>query len=72
MAKKKKSVKTPASTATLQQSSRVRTPEDECHVQLSARDATQFLETMENPPAPNEAALRAARLYKDNYGKVVD
>ena len=42
--------------------------DDHSCVQLSARDAAQILEDIQNPPAPNEAALRAAKRFQQNYG----
>jgi hypothetical protein len=41
-------------------------------VELSARDAEQVLEDIRNPPPPNAAALQAAKLYKERYGRVAN
>ena len=32
---------------------------------LSERDAIRLIEMLENPPAPNEALQKAAKLYRD-------
>jgi hypothetical protein len=42
--------------------------EEEMPVTLSERDAKLFLEVLENPPAPNAAARRAAKRFKKHYG----
>ena len=42
-------------------------PDDIC-VRLSARDADQVFEDFLNPPKPNEAALRAAKRFEQDYG----
>ena len=36
-------------------------PEATCSVRLSEKDEAQVLASAEKPPAPNEAAVRAAR-----------
>jgi len=36
-------------------------PEATCSVRLSEKDEAQVLAAAENPPAPNAAAIRAAR-----------
>ncbi len=41
---------------------------EECCVWLSARDAAQVLEDVQNPPSPNKAALEAAKRFRQNYG----
>ena len=43
--------------------------EEEMPVELSERDALRLLEALANPPAPNEAARRAAKRFKEQYGK---
>lgn len=45
----------------------VRFPEEEMPVPLSERDALRLLEALENPPAPNEAARRAAERFTKQY-----
>ena len=47
-------------------------PEDRGPLELSARDAEKFLAALENPPAPNRAAKRAAREFSKKYGPAVD
>jgi hypothetical protein len=50
-------------------------PEDESKIELSERDAKRFLEVMRNPPAPNRAAKKAAKEYKEylkQHGRTVD
>jgi hypothetical protein len=44
------------------------TPEDSCSVQLSEKDAAAVLEAAENPPAPNEAAVAAAKWFLKEHG----
>jgi hypothetical protein len=34
---------------------------------LSARDAAGVIEALENPPAPNRAARRAAKRFRKDY-----
>lgn len=41
-------------------------PEDTCSVRLSEKDEAAVLAAAENAPAPNEAALRAARRFLHN------
>ncbi len=41
---------------------------EECCVWLSARDAAQVLEDVQNPPSPNDAAREAAKRFMQNYG----
>jgi hypothetical protein len=43
-------------------------PEDTCSVRLSEKDAAQVMASAEDPPPPNEAALRAARRFLQNHG----
>ena len=43
-------------------------PEATCSVRLSERDEAQVLAAAENPPAPNEAALQAARRFMQRHG----
>ena len=47
---------------------RSRTPEPTCLVELSDRDAEAVLSAAQNPPAPNEAALQAARRFRRHHG----
>jgi uncharacterized protein (DUF1778 family) len=42
--------------------------ENDCCVRLSDRDADQVLAAIENPPAPNAAALTAARRFSQKHG----
>ena len=42
-------------------------PEASCSVRLSEKDAAQVMAAAEEPPAPNEAALRAARRFLQNH-----
>jgi hypothetical protein len=44
------------------------TPEATCSVRLSERDEAEVLAAAENPPAPNEAALQAARRFLHRHG----
>jgi hypothetical protein len=46
----------------------MRFTEEEMPVPLSERDALRLLEMLEHPPAPNEAARRAAEWFKKHYG----
>jgi hypothetical protein len=41
---------------------------DTCSVRLSERDAAEVMAAAENPPAPTEAALRAARQFLQGHG----
>ncbi len=43
-------------------------PEDSCSVRLSERDAAEVMATADNPPAPNEAALNAAKRFLQQHG----
>jgi hypothetical protein len=50
-------------------------PEKELHfheedfpVELSERDAAEFIKAIENPPAPNKAARRAAKRFMKDHG----
>jgi hypothetical protein len=43
-------------------------PEDGCCVRLSERDVEQVVANAENPPAPNAAALNAARRFLQQHG----
>ncbi len=43
-------------------------PEATCSVRLSERDEAEVLAAAENPPAPNEAALQAARRFMQRHG----
>jgi len=43
-------------------------PEPSSVVRLSARDEAAVLATAEHPPAPNEAALQAARRFTERHG----
>ena len=42
----------------------MRFPEEQMPTPLSRRDASRFLQTLENPPPPNAAAKRAAKRFK--------
>lgn len=42
--------------------------EEDFPLKLSARDAAGVLEALENPPAPNQAARRAAKRFKKHHG----
>jgi uncharacterized protein (DUF1778 family) len=44
------------------------TPEGACSVRLSERDEAEVMAAAENPPAPNEAALQAARRFIQRHG----
>jgi hypothetical protein len=46
----------------------LRFSEEEMPIKLSERDAYRLLEMLENPPAPNAAARRAAKRFKKHYG----
>ena len=39
-------------------------------VRLSARDAAKVAEALEKPPAPNQSALRAAKRFRKDHGRV--
>lgn len=43
-------------------------PEATCSVRLSERDAADVEAVAEKPPAPNEAALRAAQRFLQTHG----
>jgi uncharacterized protein (DUF1778 family) len=43
-------------------------PEATCSVRLSERDEAELMATAENPPLPNEAALKAAKRFKQSHG----
>jgi len=43
-------------------------PEDESYIRLSEADAMIFLDILENPPRPTEAAREAAKLFVRQYG----
>ena len=43
-------------------------PEATCSVRLSERDEAEVMAAAENPPAPNEAALQAARRFIQRHG----
>jgi len=43
-------------------------PADDSCVLLSARDAAQVLQDIQNPPPPNAAARRAARRFRRRDG----
>jgi hypothetical protein len=43
-------------------------PEEACSVRLSERDEAAVLAAAEKPPAPNEAALQAARRFMQRHG----
>jgi hypothetical protein len=47
---------------------RPQTPEPACSVDLTERDAVAVIAAAENPPAPNEAALQAARRFVGRHG----
>jgi uncharacterized protein DUF1778 len=46
----------------------LRFSEEEMPVALSERDAKRLLEVLENSPAPNAAARRAAKRFKKHHG----
>jgi uncharacterized protein (DUF1778 family) len=46
--------------------------EEDFPVKLSERDAAKVVEALENPPAPNRAARRAAKRFRKNHGRVDD
>lgn len=46
--------------------------EENFPLELSARDAAEVLETLENPPAPKRAARRAAKRFQKNHGGLAD
>ena len=43
-------------------------PEAACSVRLSERDEAAVLAAADKPPAPNEAALQAARRFIQRHG----
>jgi uncharacterized protein (DUF1778 family) len=43
-------------------------PEATCSIRLSERDAAEVMAAAETPPAPNEAALQAARRFLEHHG----
>lgn len=43
-------------------------PEATCSVRLSERDEAEVMAAAENPPAPNETALQAARRFIQRHG----
>ena len=43
-------------------------PEATCSIRLSERDEAEIMATAEKPPAPNEAALQAARRFVQRHG----
>jgi hypothetical protein len=43
-------------------------PEATCSVRLSERDEAAVMAVAEKPPAPNEAALQAARRFLERHG----
>lgn len=43
-------------------------PEVTCSVRLSERDEAAVLATAEQPPAPNDAAVQAARRFLQRHG----
>ena len=43
-------------------------PEATCSVRLSAKDEVEIMAAAEKPPAPNEAALQAARRFIQRHG----
>jgi hypothetical protein len=43
-------------------------PEATCSVRLSERDEAEVMAKAENPPLPNEAALEAAKRFKQTHG----
>jgi uncharacterized protein (DUF1778 family) len=43
-------------------------PEATCSVRLSERDEAEVMAAAEKPPAPNEAALQAARRFIQRHG----
>jgi uncharacterized protein (DUF1778 family) len=45
---------------------------EELHLRLSERDARTVLESLDNPPAPNEAARRAAKEFRKARGLLED
>lgn len=46
----------------------VQEPVATCSVRLSERDAAEVMAVADNPPAPNEAALEAARRFLQRHG----
>ena len=43
-------------------------PESTCSVRLSERDEAAVLAAAEKPPAPNDAAMHAARRFLQRHG----
>jgi hypothetical protein len=43
-------------------------PEATCSVRLSERDEAEVMAAAEKPPAPNEAAVQAARRFLERHG----
>jgi hypothetical protein len=43
-------------------------PEAICSVRLSAKDEAEVMAAAEKPPAPNEAAVQAARRFIQHHG----
>jgi uncharacterized protein (DUF1778 family) len=43
-------------------------PEATCSIRLSERDASEVMATAEKPPAPNDAALQAAKRFVQRHG----
>ena len=43
-------------------------PEATCSVRLTERDEAAVLAAADNPPAPNEAALQAAKRFIQRHG----
>jgi uncharacterized protein (DUF1778 family) len=39
-------------------------------LKLSARDSRTLLDLLDNPPAPNQAARKAAKEFKKNHGRL--
>ena len=50
------------------ENSQPQTPEATCSIRLSERDEAAVMATSEKPPAPNEAALQAARRFIRRHG----
>ena len=42
--------------------------EEQMPIQLSAQEGKRFLKTLQDPPRPNQAALRAVKRFKKNHG----
>ncbi len=43
-------------------------PDATCSVRLSARDEAEVMAVAEKPPAPNDAALEAAKRFLERHG----